>query len=49
VFDNHRVVEELGRKPVAFSEYSYPLLRFSRENHFQYDYQPWPLARESVS
>jgi hypothetical protein len=49
VFDNTRVVEELGRAPVAFSEYSYPLLRYSRDNHFQYDYQPWPLAKESVS
>jgi thioester reductase-like protein len=50
VFENRRVVEELGRKPTAFSEYSYPLLQYSRENHFKYKYQPWPLkARESVS
>ena len=50
VFDNSRVVEELGRRPVVFSEYSYPLLEFSRKNHFQYKYQPWPQqAQESVS
>ena len=50
VFDNSRVVEELGRKPVVFSEYSYPLLRFSSDNHFRYNYQPWPLEeQESVS
>jgi nucleoside-diphosphate-sugar epimerase len=44
VFDNTRVTTELGRKPVRFSQYSYPLLKFSRENHFQYKYQPWPAA-----
>jgi thioester reductase-like protein len=44
VFDNTRVTSELGRKPVPFSEYSYPLLKFSRENNFQYRYQPWPAA-----
>ena len=31
VFDNTRVTSELGRKPVPFSRYSYPLLKFSRE------------------
>jgi nucleoside-diphosphate-sugar epimerase len=44
VFDNTRVTSELGRKPVPFSRYSYPLLQFSRENQFQYRYQPWPAA-----
>jgi thioester reductase-like protein len=42
VFDNSRVTQELGRKPAPFSQYSYPLLRFSTENHFQFRYQPWP-------
>ena len=42
VFDNSRVTSELGRKPVPFSQYSFPLLKFSRENHFTYKYQPWP-------
>ena len=44
VFDNTRATSELGRKPVPFSEYSFPLLKFSRENNFQYRYQPWPAA-----
>jgi thioester reductase-like protein len=44
VFDNRRVTRELGKKPVPFSEYSYPLLKFSRENDFAYRYRPWPVA-----
>jgi thioester reductase-like protein len=44
VFDNSRVTSELGRKPVPFSQYSFPLLKFSRQNRFQYKYQPWPAA-----
>jgi len=43
VFDNTRVTKELGKKPVPFSEYCYPLLKFSRENEFTYKYQPWPV------
>jgi len=42
VFDNTRVTSELGGKPVPFSKYSYPLLKFSREGHFTYRYQDWP-------
>jgi thioester reductase-like protein len=42
VFDNSRVTSELGRKPVPFSQYSYPLLRFSQETNFTYSYQDWP-------
>src|ERR1700674_2811632 len=42
VFDNARVTQELGRKPVPFSQYSYPLLKFSRETNFTYPYQGWP-------
>ncbi len=42
VFDNTRVTSELGRKPVPFSQYSYPLLKFSRETNFIYPYQGWP-------
>jgi hypothetical protein len=45
VFDNTRVTSELGRQPAPFSQYSYPLLKFSRENNFEYPYQPWPAAR----
>ena len=42
VFDNTRVTSELGRKPVPFSQYSYPLLKFSREINFTFPYQEWP-------
>jgi hypothetical protein len=45
VFDNTRVTSELGRKPVPFSQYSYPLLKFGRESQFRYKYQDWPAAR----
>jgi thioester reductase-like protein len=45
VFDNTRVTSELGRRPAPFSQYSFPLLKFSRENNFEYQYQPWPAAR----
>ncbi len=44
VFDNRRVVKELGKKPAPFSEYCYPLMKFSRENNFEYPYHPWPAA-----
>lgn len=49
VFDNTRVTAELGRKPIPFSQYSYPLLQFSRENHFTYKYQGWPVAGGSAA
>jgi hypothetical protein len=42
VFDNRRVASELGRAPAQFSSYSFPLLRFARENRFRYPYLPWP-------
>jgi thioester reductase-like protein len=45
VFDNTRVTSELGKRPVPFSQYSYPLLKFSRDANFEYPYQPWPAAR----
>ena len=44
VFDNNRVVGELGVAPAPFSTYSYPLLKFSTENHFTYRYQEWPAV-----
>ncbi len=43
VFDNSRVTSELGRAPVPFSRYSYPLLKFSRETNCTYKYQDWPV------
>jgi thioester reductase-like protein len=42
VFDNGRVVGELGRVPAPFSQYSYPLLKFSKEHHFTFPFQEWP-------
>jgi thioester reductase-like protein len=42
VFDNSRVVEELGEAPAKFSSYAHPLLKFSRENKFRYPAKPWP-------
>jgi thioester reductase-like protein len=42
VFDNSRVARELGRRPTPFSEYSYQLMKFSKENDFTYKYQSWP-------
>jgi len=32
----------MGRRPVPFSQYCYPLLRFSREHNFMYPYVDWP-------
>jgi nucleoside-diphosphate-sugar epimerase len=48
VFDNTRATSEIGRKPVPFSKYSFPLLRFSREHNFEYPYQPWPESTGSA-
>lgn len=42
VFDNSRVVEELGEKPRPFDEYCYTLLRFAADGGFRYPYKPWP-------
>jgi thioester reductase-like protein len=49
VFDNTRAVEEMGRRPAPFSQYSFPLLKFSRENHFVYKYREWPAPANSTS
>jgi thioester reductase-like protein len=49
VFDNSRVVAELGQIPVPFSQYCYPLLRFTRENHFTYKYRSWSEAGAPVT
>jgi long-chain acyl-CoA synthetase len=42
VFDNKRIVAEMGRQPIPFSQYCYPLLRFARENNFLYKYSDLP-------
>jgi thioester reductase-like protein len=41
VFDNARVVAEVGAAPAKFSSYAYPLLEFSRKNKFKYPAKPW--------
>jgi thioester reductase-like protein len=48
VFDNTRAVEEMGRRPAPFSQYSFPLLKFSRENHFVYKYRDWPAPNSAA-
>ncbi len=42
VFDNARVVSETGQSPAPFSNYCFPLFKFSKENHFKYPYREWP-------
>jgi thioester reductase-like protein len=50
VFDNSRVVEELGGEtPAKFTTYAHPLLKFSRGNKFRYPAKPWPLENASVN
>jgi thioester reductase-like protein len=44
VFDNRRVTSELEKNPVSFSQYSFSLLKFSREHNFTYPYRPWPAG-----
>jgi thioester reductase-like protein len=48
VFDNSRVVTELGDSPAKFSSYAYPLLKFSRENRFRYPAKPWPSSASAA-
>jgi thioester reductase-like protein len=47
VFDNTRVVGELGVSPAPFSEYSYPLLKFATQSRFTYPYRGWPADAEA--
>jgi nucleoside-diphosphate-sugar epimerase len=42
VFDNRRVVAEVGEQPARFSEYCLPLLQFSIKSRFAYPYREWP-------
>ena len=49
VFDNSRVVQEMGEAPAKFSSYAYPLLRWSRENKFKYPAKPWPEGSQEAS
>jgi hypothetical protein len=49
VFDNRRVIAEMGAAPATFSSYAFPLLQFARENRFRYPYLPWPASPVSES
>lgn len=49
VFDNTRVVSELGVAPAPFSEYSYPLLRFATQSRFTFPYRDWPAEAEATA
>jgi nucleoside-diphosphate-sugar epimerase len=49
VFDNSRVVAELGRAPAPFSSYCFPLFRFAKQNHFRYPYREWPNGSERMA
>jgi len=49
VFDNSRVVQEMGEAPATFSSYAYPLLQFSRAHKFKYPVEPWPKAPGQVA
>jgi len=42
VFENRRVLAELGEAPAPFSRYAYALLAFSRKHRFVYPAKPWP-------
>ncbi|MFH1262174.1 MAG: SDR family oxidoreductase [Pseudomonadota bacterium] len=43
VFDNRRVIEELGEKPASFRSYAAGLYRFATEGKFTYPYKPYPV------
>jgi thioester reductase-like protein len=47
VFDNRRVVEELGEAPPSFSAYAAPVIDFALEHRFSYPYRAWPEPSES--
>jgi thioester reductase-like protein len=49
VFDNSRVVAELGRAPAPFSSYCFPLFRYAKKNQFHYPYRGWPSGAEKMA
>jgi len=49
VFDNTRVMAEMGRAPAPFSSYCYPLFRFARENRFRNPYREWPAESANLA
>lgn len=49
VFDNTRVVNEMCAKPAPFSQYCFPLLKFTRQTKFSYPYLPWPVVNAEAA
>jgi len=49
VFDNTRVVAEMGRAPAPFSSYCFPLFRYAKKNQFRYPYREWPAGAERIT
>jgi thioester reductase-like protein len=45
VFDNRRVVEELGEAPQPFSRYGSAVLDFALEHDFRYPHVPWTAGQ----
>jgi thioester reductase-like protein len=48
VFDNRRVVEELGEAPQPFSRYGSAVLDYALAHDFSYPYQPWPATEVAL-
>ena len=48
VFDNRRVVEELGEAPLAVQRVRRRVLDFAVEHGFTYPHQPWPAGRAAA-
>jgi thioester reductase-like protein len=44
VFDNQRIVAEIGRRPEPFTEYAAPLYDFAKSTRFAFPYAPYPEA-----
>ena len=48
VFDNARVVHELGERPKPFDSYASRLLDFAVDHAMRYPYKPWPQPSQSA-
>lgn len=49
VFDNTRVVSEMGFAPPAFGSYGSAVMDFAVDNDFEYPYAAWPTAAAASS
>lgn len=48
VFDNRRLIDELGEAPARFGDYAQPVLDFAVEHDFTYPYQAWPEGQTAI-